>query len=155
MWYLSVKGRPVSKKNSWKRSRTGKVYPSDTVKRWTSAALFQLRSQWDHRPPLLGPLNAAFVVYLDRGQRMDLDNILQTAQDALQAAGIITSDYIIKRLDGSDLRRDESDPRIEITLSDLRMSEPCEVGGCKSPARVAGEGFLGRCTYHDPTREFA
>lgn len=67
------------------------------------------------------PLNMQCVYYMPTRHRVDLVNLLEATCDILVAADVIEDDNckIIASHDGSRVLYDKTNPRVEITLTDV------------------------------------
>lgn len=124
---LIILGSPRTKKNSQRimRSKSGKpfVAQSEQHDAWATAAILQLRSKFMHvRPRHAGALtidvNLAAKIYRDRPVG-DLGNYLAAICDALERAGVVENDRQITGFDGSRLRVDKKNPRVEMELTPM------------------------------------
>ncbi len=109
------------------------LVPSTAYKKWRREAVKHLDDFWHRRirgalPVWLDDkkkhqleVNAAIVTYLER-RGADADNLYPGPQDAMQEAGILTNDVVIRTHDGSDRRKDKDNPRVEITLTPARKN---------------------------------
>lgn len=68
--------------------------------------------------PCAVPVNLLATVYREKDVG-DLGNFLAAICDALEKAGIVENDRLIGGFDGSRLRVDRVNPRVELTLSEL------------------------------------
>lgn len=115
---------PRTKKNSRtharKRAKTGNMItvplPSDAYREmekqicgWAVRLGFALAN-------LAQPLNCCAIFYREK-HLGDAVGYYQGLADALEAAGVVANDGWIKRWWGSDLAKDKSRPRIEVTLT--------------------------------------
>lgn len=125
---LDIEGGVRVLKNSKRIVRFGKgptarmaIVASPQSKRYQASASAQLREQWRQvfaAPiPLNVPVNARIVAYLPTRRRVDLSNVYQGPEDALQHAGVLYDDWQIAGHDGSRRRYDKAAPRVEITLT--------------------------------------
>lgn len=123
---FTIDGPPRTKKNSSRilvNRRTGArfVAPSAAAVGWCRDAAIELlrtRRAAGWTAPLATPQNLAALIYRNRNSG-DLDNFLAAICDALQAAGIVANDRLIRGHDGSRLLLDYRRPRVEITLTPL------------------------------------
>jgi Holliday junction resolvase RusA-like endonuclease len=136
---LTILGRPITKSNSPRigRSRTGKpfVLPSKALEKWQETAVLQLQAQhgraardsrWhlgDKRQPCVVQVGARALFYRPVDGPGDLDNYAKALGDALQKAGILANDRLIRSWDGSRLLIDRRNPRVEITLTPIAHME--------------------------------
>lgn len=90
---------------------------SKEQKAWWRLAIPQLEAQWGSRPAIAraARIKAMLVVYVGARQHPDIDGATSGPLDALQRAGILDNDYSIEEL-YSIRRRDDENPRIELTL---------------------------------------
>lgn len=137
--HLILPGIPRTKKTHQRIVRFGrrkefvKVLPSEAYMEWLAALLRygpQMRAQAVHAAgvafPIRGPVEINAQIYRD-ADRGDLCGFLQAIGDALQAPGetrqglgIIQDDKQILSWDGSRLRVDNANPRIELDLLPLQ-----------------------------------
>lgn len=120
-----IPGNVRVKKNSLRRIRRGNrtlTISSAAHQAWEAIATLLLRGQ-QHRQPSVatwGHLNLCALIYLEREPGLtNLDNLIASVMDALQAAGVVADDCLIRGFDGSRIRVDRTDPRVEIVLSPL------------------------------------
>jgi Holliday junction resolvase RusA-like endonuclease len=116
-------GRPATKKNSPRVFARGKrivVLPSAASCDWTELAVMQLRQQWQWAA-LERPVSLNAQIFRER-RFGDLGNYLNAICDALETAGVVENDKWILSFDGSRLRHDRENPRVEIELSELTDS---------------------------------
>ncbi len=114
-------GRPITKKNSQRIIRAGKyprIIPSAQYKAYERDCLYQLKQ---HPRAEGGPWNMQCVYYMPTRHRVDLVNLLEATCDILVEAGIIEDDNskIIAGHDGSRVKYDKGNPRVEITLTEV------------------------------------
>ncbi len=129
--FLTIVGRPVTKKNSLRRLQRGVrtfTVPSAAHETWVGHAVPQLQAQWngalrdydgDLRAAMAGPVNLSAQVFRDRDVG-DLGNYLAAVCDALEGAGVVADDKLIQGFDGSRLKIDRENPRVEIMLTPMR-----------------------------------
>jgi len=79
------------------------------------------------------PISLCAVFYMPTRRRVDLTNLLEAIDDALVKAGILADDNctIIVSHDGSRVKYDKSNPRIEITITPSNDVETEFLGGKK------------------------
>lgn len=119
-WILTIKGRPVSSKNSKqifynKKTNRPFITSAKNVKDWFVEAIEQLKNQWDGKDPISNEIKCDMKVYLAKGQWMDTVNAAQAPLDAMERAGVIVNDSRIKTITIS-MARDWDCPRYEIKL---------------------------------------
>lgn len=105
---------------------------------WHNLASAIIQSEW----PLPGPIDknvtveVQVVTYAHDRRRRDLDNSIQSPIDALQVAkygptgilkqrggGVLSNDSQVKSVDGSRIRFDRKNPRVEITVRSFTDEE--------------------------------
>ena len=71
------------------------------------------------RKPIDTPCEVRCLFYMPSRRRVDLTNLLESADDALVAAGVLADDniQIIVSHDGSRVLYDKDSPRTEVTIS--------------------------------------
>lgn len=88
---LVLLGHTPSKKNLWKRGKSGRMYIDDEVKDQLTTLTLQAQSQW-RQPPVRHPdMQITFYV---RDKRGDRDNKATAILDLLRDAGVIVNDNI-------------------------------------------------------------
>jgi Holliday junction resolvase RusA-like endonuclease len=118
------------------------VFPSDQNRQWTATALPQLRLVVAGRDPLTVDVNVAAVFYRD-ADRGDATGYMQALADALQEAGVLKNDEQIKSWDGTRLRVDRTNPRIEVEITRME-AEQASIFPTKSADVAALYRDLGR-----------
>lgn len=134
-WNLTISGPPAQKKNSPQIGYLGKrckacgrgqprIFPDPKYRKWVKRAVPELKAQWvdgvgAQREPVgdkvVGLIvNAVF--FLGKRQHFDLSNLIEALGDALEASGVVSSDYYIDSWGTSHRARDWDNPRIEIEL---------------------------------------
>jgi Holliday junction resolvase RusA-like endonuclease len=130
MLKLEILGEPRTKKNSQrilykgarcpvcKQGRYPFVAPSEAFERYEQAALWQLRRS---NTPIAVPVNVKCVYYMGTHRRVDLCNLLEATCDILTNAGVLADDnsHIVVSHDGSRVRYDKINPRVEIEIEVL------------------------------------
>ena len=86
---IEILGRPISKKRSYRRSRNGGFYLSDTYKNWQEQALWQLKNYKERHT---GPIKIYYQFEMKGKLDTDLDNMVVSIDDLLEDAGIIDND---------------------------------------------------------------
>lgn len=131
---LIIKGNPVTKKNhqeiAYKRMiirgrltkvpfiRQGKPY-----REYEARALSQIRGIINE--PISIGINVKMLFYMESKRRVDLSNLEGSVLDILTRAGIILDDNskIVKGHDGSRVRYDKLNPRVEITITAMEEDD--------------------------------
>lgn len=123
---LVLYGDPRTKKNSQQiiTGNNGKrrVIPSKQYGDYEKSCLDQMQA-WRLKnrvsAPVLDRVNVKAVYYMKTRRRVDLVNLLEATDDILVRGGILLDDNadIIVSHDGSRVRHDKGDPRVEITIS--------------------------------------
>ncbi len=85
-------------------------------------AYFELKKQYKGST-IKHPVHIQFLFYRGDRRRVDLSNLYEFAQDALQEAGVIEDDYLIESHDGSRRLYDKLNPRTEIIISDFAIDK--------------------------------
>ena len=115
---FTILGPPRTKKNHQRIGRVrGRpvIFQARTAEGWEEIAVIQLRAVWKLRPPCPTPVAMRAMVYREKDTG-DLGNYLAAICDALERAGIVENDRLIQSFDGSRLRLDRENPRVEIDL---------------------------------------
>ena len=128
---------PRTKKNSSQAVRMGemcplcklrkgpaRVFPSKAFRAWQKGLIAFVDKHPELRLCLEAPIAVRALVYRDRNVG-DFDGFMQALGDGMQEAGIILNDRQIQHRDGSRLRVDHVNPRIEVDITILgqRLSE--------------------------------
>lgn len=123
MFTALLTGDMPSKKNAWKRTRTGSVYIDSGMRSQLDDFLWQLRgAKRVVSVPLRGPLSLS--VTFTAGARKDLDNMTTTLMDLLQSAGIIENDRHITELHAKRIEcPKKGEPYLELTLGPVIHSD--------------------------------
>jgi len=139
-----ITGRTPSKKTSqrivWlKKSGRPVLLPNAKYSMWEAGAILELASQKAARLPpksrqkasggieeINYPINVAATIYRQsKGRKADLVNLLQSINDVLQLAGIISDDSIIASHDGSKIVYVDNPNKegVEIIISPILKEE--------------------------------
>lgn len=120
---LVLYGPPRTKKNSQQilqNKATGRAFiaPSAAYKGYERDCLRQISGAY--RAGLVEPVNIKAVYYMPTRRRVDLVNLLEATNDILVKAGVLADDHsgIIASHDGSRVRYDKSNPRVEIVIEE-------------------------------------
>lgn len=119
-YHYTIEGIPITKKNSMRIAYHGNrpiLLQSEQYNRYEKDALKQLAR---HKPkaPITEPVEVSCVYYMPTRRRVDLLNLLAASHDILVKARILLDDScdIIYSVDGSRVRHDKENPRVEITV---------------------------------------
>lgn len=118
--HLTLRGRPITKKNSSRiaYTRTGRPFirPSAAYERYERACLRQI--DW-RQEPIDSRVRLMCVYYMPTKHRVDLCNLIEATQDILVRGGVLADDdsRIVVSLDGSCVAYDKKDPRVEILIT--------------------------------------
>src|SRR5574337_1759923 len=80
-----------------------------------SQLAWELKRFWNGNSAIDYPVEIIFSVHLPHRRRVDIDNLLKSIMDALQYAGIIENDSIIKGICRSRIFHDGAS-RVEVSL---------------------------------------
>ena len=124
---IKIPLNPITKKNSQRifiNGRTGRpfVVPSEKFKEYQENAGFFLRRFGRYSGEY--PVNIRYLFYMKTKRRVDLTNLMESADDVLTHYGIIEDDSaaFIGGHDGSRVLYDKDNPRTEIYISKLADS---------------------------------
>lgn len=125
---LVLYGDPKTKKNSQRIIRAGRfsrILPSKAYEDYADRCLTALKLLRPPDPPISKPINLKCVYYMRTRRRVDLANLLEATCDILVAAGVVEDDNsgIIVSHDGSAVRYDKDDPRVEIEITEERRGQ--------------------------------
>lgn len=119
---LVLRGAPRTKKNHGKivHRRVKGVQrkfhvPSDAYQVWCAAVVLQLAQV---KPLPDRAYNCRAIFYRD-AHRGDAVGYYQGLADALEAAGVVSDDKLLVAWDGSRLRVDPTNPRVEVAITPL------------------------------------
>lgn len=123
---FTILGDPRTKKNSQRIFRNGSrafISPSEAFKRYRKEFIYQVPKA--ARIGISGPVNACCVYYMATRRRIDLLNLLEASMDLLVEAGVLADDNsrIVAGHDGSRVRYDKENPRVEIVIEDMAEDE--------------------------------
>lgn len=121
---LTVLGAPRTKKNSQKvtKRKGGRGYlvlPSDAFTNWQKTCKIVYRESANKEIIIDYPVNCRAVFYRDRNGPGDAVNYYQGLADLLQHFNVVEDDKWIKQWDGSRIRQDKENPRVEVWLTKL------------------------------------
>ena len=116
---FTIKGNPPTKKNSAQIVMAGahpRLMPSKAYREYEQVFLWQVPAAAKQKLDL--PHTLRCVYYMQTRRRVDLNNLLAATADLLVKAGVLEDDNsrIIYSLDGSRVRYDKENPRVEIEL---------------------------------------
>ncbi len=121
---LTIKGNPVTKKNSFQMARnqkTGAMFPvqSKAYKGYQTIALKQLKGVKGE--PVKSPVNICYTFYMQTRRPVDGLNLCEALDDILVKAGILLDDNrdIVAGHDGTRVLYDKEDPRTEINITEM------------------------------------
>lgn len=107
---IILKGRPATKKNSkqvFRNPRTGKICISSSkaFTRFETDALYQIMEQKCRKN--INPCHVEITFYIKGKYRVDVDNLITSIFDILQASGVIENDNQIdsvtaKKINGNE-----------------------------------------------------
>lgn len=122
MLRLTIPGAPRTKKNHGQivraNGRKPSMLPSKQWRAWSDAVSPRIRSALATAgmAPISYPVNCRAIFYRD-ANRGDAVGYYQGLADVLEKAGVVTNDVCITTWDGSRLRNDAANPRVEIELT--------------------------------------
>jgi Holliday junction resolvase RusA-like endonuclease len=114
---FTILGAPRTKKNSGWRTKAGHQMPSHAYLEWDRSAQWMLALvRRELGQPIGEPINCAALFYREAAIG-DAVGYYQALADTLQKARIVVDDRLIVSWDGSRMRKDSKQPRVEVTLS--------------------------------------
>lgn len=117
VWRIVIPGPPRTKKNHGRIIRAGgrvRMIPSAPFEEWNKTAQIYLRMA--RIQTITQPVNCCAMFYREKSIG-DAVGFFQALADALEEAGIVENDRLIVSWDGSRMRKDAKNPRIEVTLT--------------------------------------
>lgn len=119
--FLTIEGRPTTKKNSQKIIMCGnrpRIVQSDAYRQYEHDSLRQIPGTT--RKGLSGRMNLCCRYWMADKRLPDLLNLLAATSDILEKAGVVGNDRDFVRVDGSEIVGVDKDrPRVEITITKL------------------------------------
>ena len=120
---LVISGQPITKKNSQRLIYAkGRIMPipSSQYKLYEASALKQLAQQFAG-DPIDCAVNLSCVYYMGTRRKCDMTNLLQSTQDILVRAKVLSDDNytVVARLNDCKVDYDKINPRCEITITEL------------------------------------
>lgn len=119
---ITIAGQTPAQKNGknivYNRS-TGKpfIISNDTVKAWQKSALLQLSGT---QGSFVDRVKIDYYFYCKDMRKRDIDNMVATVNDTLQAAGIISGDHWqVLELGSAKAELDKENPRCELTITKI------------------------------------
>lgn len=120
---LTLLGEPRTKKNSQRifTRKNGQPFiaPSGAYKAYSAACATQIPPQVRGR--FEGRFNVKCTYFMKTRRKVDLNNLLEATTDILVHANVLADDNanIVAGHDGSRVRYDPNNPRVEIVISEL------------------------------------
>lgn len=121
---LTILGQTPAQKNSkqiFYNKATGKPFitSNDTVKSWQKTAALQLNSMYQ-RDTITSRVKVDYYFYVKDNRKRDIDNMVASINDALQAGGILEGDnWQLLEIGSAKAEIDKENPRAEITITEL------------------------------------
>lgn len=130
--HIVIAGQPVSKKNSQQivmnpKTKRPFVMPSKAYKAYEKESLRQIEEQISsidrYYLPIDGPCEVVCRFYMGTRRKVDLTNMLESADDILVRGGVLEDDNcnVIVSHDGSRVFYDKDAPRVEIDIIELAL----------------------------------
>ena len=120
---ITLKGRAITKKNSMQiaynpATRRTFIRPSKAFEEYQEAVGWQISHKGEH---LAGRYNVQCVYYMPTRHRVDLGNLIAATCDILVHYKVLEDDNsnIVAAHDGSRVKYDKENPRVEITITEL------------------------------------
>lgn len=120
---IQILGDPRTKKNSQQIFRHGSrpsISPSKAFNRYHDEFLWQVPKA--AKIGICSRVNVCCLYYMQTHRDVDLLNLLEGTMDLLKEAGVIVDDKakIVAAHDGSRVRYDKDNPRVEIVIESMR-----------------------------------
>lgn len=118
-----IKGRPITKKNSQIRTKTG-VIQSKQYREYESIAIPELvaqKSKQGLKKPLACPVIMSCKYHMPNKQGYpDLMGLIQATADILEKAGVLENDRLVSIIENSFIDQiSKENPRAEIKISEI------------------------------------
>lgn len=127
---IVILGEPRTKKNSQQiliNHSTGRPFVSQSpaYKQYEHDAAWQVWQAWHNRPPIETKVNVKCVFYMKTHRKVDLTNLLGAIDDILTKFSVLKDDNcnIVGGHDGSRVKYDKDNPRVEIDITELGEEE--------------------------------
>lgn len=122
-YIFTISGRPITKKNSQIRTKTG-VIQSKQYREYESIAVLQLRAQkskWRLKAPIACPVTMSCYYHMPNKRGYpDVIGLLQATADILEKAGVVEDDRLISIVGNCYIGRiDKENPCVEISISEI------------------------------------
>ncbi len=122
MLSITLYGQPTTKKNSSQIIKVGnrkKLIPSEQYLEYEKACLWQIPPKAKRR--IEQRVNVKTLYYMQTRRAVDLINLQEATCDILVKAGVLMDDNsrIVAAHDGSRVRYDKLNPRVEITITEM------------------------------------
>ena len=126
MLKIIIPVEPRTKKNSIQLVKVGNrmiPIPSKQYKEFEKKCGYYLRSHKDLN--ICEPVNVCCLFYMSTRRKVDLTNLQEAADDMLVHFKVLEDDNmtIVAGHDGSRVRYDKENPRIEITITKMKASD--------------------------------
>lgn len=121
---ITILGQTPAQKNSkqiFYNKSTGKPFitSNDTVKSWQKQTAIQLNAMYQ-RDTFTKPVRVDYYFYVKDNRKRDIDNMIASINDALQAGGILEGDHWqVLEIGSAKAAIDKENPRAEITITEL------------------------------------
>lgn len=126
---FTIPVKPRTKKNHGQiiHTKTGRhiMLPSQQYKEFEKDVIKYVTAEFGNIEPIDFKCNLKCTFYKDRNYQSDLVGYLQAIQDALVKAGVLKDDNtnIVNTVNGSEVRHDKNNPRIEVEITPLVSTE--------------------------------
>ena len=119
---ITIRGDPRTKKNSQRLMRFGRrIVPlySEAYEQYRADFIRQVTG--DRKIGISFPVNVKCIYFMRTRRKVDLVNLLEATCDLLTDAGVLEDDNctIVVAHDGSRVRYDKNDPRVEIDITEV------------------------------------
>lgn len=111
MTAITVDALPPSVNHYVKHTRMGRHYKTPEAEAFAQRLAL---ASGEHRGKNIEAVSVAIILFLGKGQRLDIDNAPKVVLDSLVRCGVIRSDASIMTLIVTKYRADKSSVRIEI-----------------------------------------
>lgn len=124
---IPVKCRTKKNHGQIIHTKTGKhtILPSPQYKEFEKEVIKYVTAEFGNIEPIDFKCNLKCIFYKDINYKSDLVGYLQAIQDALVKAGLLKDDNtnIVTTVNGSEVRHDKDNPRIEVEIEALESTE--------------------------------
>jgi len=117
-----ITGQVAAGKNNIQTTKSGHRYPNPSFERWAKSAYQQIHLQQRQRPRFALTINLHILIDYWPGDRRtrDIPAIVDAVFHVLEKMDVVENDRQFKRCDFREHDMTKTDPRVRMTLQDIR-----------------------------------